>query len=325
MANTFLLRDNLNDYGEVPSKGSYYSSPDLIVHELVADPQAFFESNYDSDVNQRIKSGAMVNFIYGRVKNLGTEIRPAFLRLYAAKSSLFMTPSRWKPNVVKTAEGEEWIAMGLVNPGNIAVTPNPFAFNAQNSQTFCHVGYVSSDPHEIPDIPDRFNSYDEFVHWIHLNPHIALRNFSVIYSSRSSEERLDDISNPTDESKFLGLRVTLTGGFPKDTLVEVNCPVAGIKHETKVVAECTQEVRLTWSGEITAGGKGYVHTIVFLPKGAVWPQGGILRVEALSDVASDSIAAPYALSDATDCFAADGASRKLVLIGMCSSIFYNNH
>lgn len=325
MTNTFLLRDNLRDRGEIPSKGSYYASPDLIVHDQVADPQAFFESNYGSDVNQSIKTGAMVNFIYGRVKNLGTESRPAFLRLYAANSSLFMTPSLWKPNVVRTAEGEDRIAMGYVNPGKIAVTPKPFAFNAQDSSTFCHVGYVSDDPHEVPDIPDRFKSYDEFVHWIHLNPYIALRNFSIIISSRSSEERLDDISNPSDEPKFLGLRITLTGGFPKNTLVEVNCPVAGIEHQTKVVTKSAHEVRLTWSGEITARGKGYVHTIIVLPRGTVWPQGGILRVEAFSDVASDSIAAPYALSDVTDSFAADGASIKLVLIGSCSSIFYNKH
>lgn len=325
MANSFLLRDNLNDHGEIPSKGSYYASPDLIVYDQVADPQAFFESNYGSDVNQAIKSGAMVNFIYGRVKNLGTESGPAFLRLYATKSSLFMTPSLWKPNVVRTAEGDERIAMGVVNPGKIAVTPKPFAFNAQDSRTFCHVGYVSSDPREEPDIPDRFNRYDDFVHWIHQNPHIALRNFSIISSSRSSEERLDDISNPTDETKFLGLRITLTGGFPKNTLVEVNCPVARIDHQAKVVAESKYEVRLTWSGELSARGKGYVHTIVFLPQGTVWPQGGMLRVEALSDVADNSIAAPYAISDVSDCFAIDRAFRKLVIIGRCSSIFYNKN
>lgn len=39
MTEQILLRDNLSDTGTVPSRGTCYSSPDLIAHEQVADPQ----------------------------------------------------------------------------------------------------------------------------------------------------------------------------------------------------------------------------------------------------------------------------------------------
>lgn len=47
-----LLRDNLNDHGEIPSVGATYASPDIIVHEDIADPYKYLSDNYHLDITK---------------------------------------------------------------------------------------------------------------------------------------------------------------------------------------------------------------------------------------------------------------------------------
>lgn len=319
---TLLLRDNMSDTGAIPSQtGSYCSSPDLIVHEQPLNPTDFFKNNYNQDVNQPLKTGSMTNFIFTRTKNIGNTACKGYIRVYASTSSLFMTPSMWMDNILKTPKGKDFSETELIAPNEIGVGGDPFIFNATKERHYCHVGYVTTSLEEIPVIPPTFDSYDKFVKWIKENPHITLRNFSCVYSEKCDYERVDNISNPcSTEEKLIAFTITLKGKFPVGTKVTANYDAISIHCEHTVTAVSESTV-FTDSGMIPAGFKGNLVTKVNVPSGTTFPKGGTVLVSSFVAVEEGSVAMPYAVNLLHEPALARLNIGRLIHIGTCSTIF----
>lgn len=321
MNGSILLRDNLSDTGVVPSRGTYYLSPDLIAHEQVADPQKYFKDTYDQDVSMPLQTGSMTNLIYARVKNIGTEPIQAYIRAYACLSSLFLNPSKWEDWQLKSVSGNEYVATGLIQPGEVGVGEEPFIFNAQKNMGYCHTVYAMTT-NDKPDFPTEFKDYDSYVAWVMGCTHVAARNHSKVSSEKSSYEQLDEFSNPSESQSRVALfLIQMTPGFPVGTKIIVNCEPLGIVNKEHEVIDSSTKFEFTESGIVPPSFEGYVKTSVFLPPGGVWPKEGAIAVEAYVNVADDSIAAPYTVDLASRPILAKANIGKLIQIGTCSTEF----
>lgn len=265
MENKLLIRDNLQDTGDVPSRGGTYSSPDLIVHEQVADPQTFFKDTYHQDVNQPMNIRSSVNLIYVRVKNLSDTPKIAFVHMYASNVSLFLNPAVWKNQKLLTAEGEDFVQTGLIRPGEVGVTLKPFVFNAEACRNYCHVGYVLDGPGE-PDIPDGFSDFNGYVNWVHGHMNVCMRNFVIVSGVRYFLENACEFSNPygVDCSGLFDLK--MIGRFPAGTRIEFQCLQLGIDQE-KVLEEDVTEYTWPLSAFIPANTVGVATYRIALPEG----------------------------------------------------------
>lgn len=326
MNKVLLIRDDLNDIGQTPSRGSYCSSPDLIVHTQVANPQTFFTQNYAQDVNERLKTGSASNFIYTRCKNMSKQPKQAFFHLYASTSSLFMTPSIWKKNLIKSHDGKEYVSSDLIQPNQIGVGKIPFVFDAKGSHNYCHVGYVTDAADKQPDIPDSFPSYDAFCVWIKSNTHICLRNFRIFSTTSPSYEQTDYFANPsTEEERLITIKVELTGSFPRGTTATVICEPMSINYIYDVHPESRLN-KFATSGFAAAGFEGFIQTIIQMPTGSVWPSDAQLAVSTYVGINADSIAIQYAEPVQQTLEGIDMASNallqpqgRLIHIGTCTS------
>lgn len=317
-----LMRDNQSDDGTIPSKGgSYASSPDIITHEQIANPQAFLTETYYSDVNQPLRTGSMTNYIYARAKNLDSIPHQGFIRVYYCTSSLFMSPSKWKNNKVRTYDGADYASTQKMDPGEVGVITDPFIFNAQVGQYYCHVGYVGTNK-TAPVFPDDFTTYDQFVCWIKTNPHIALRNFSIEKTPESAQARFYELSNPSQTENRLGaLLITMEAGFPQGTVVEIDCAPMGIRRQRFTVTSENDISTFTTSGIIPAGFEGYVSSEVFMPAGKDYPAGKEVLVEAYVAYNKESVAAKFAVNLAFRPNLRAYNSGRLLPIGACSTIY----
>lgn len=234
MNKELLMRDNLSDTGSVPSIGSMYNSPDLIVHEQIEDPYSFFIESYNKDVNQPLDIHSHVNLIYVRVKNLSNVPKIAYIHLYAANASLFLNTSEWITNKLKTAEGVDYVQTDVIQPGEIGVGKVPFVFNALSDHNYCHIGYVLDSPNE-PDIPSDFKDYEEYSTWLHGNTNICMRNFTLIDGPRYYLENSCGYSNPKNQDISGIFEFQLGGKFPANTEIVFISKQLGI--EKKIVLE----------------------------------------------------------------------------------------
>lgn len=320
MNRQLLLRDNLSDTGTIPSPGCYYASPDLIVHSQVTDPQTFFKGNYTSDPSERLQTGAKVNFIYARVKNIGTSISQAFIRSYHCQSSLFLNPSVWRENQLSSLSGKGYVSTGFIQPGEIGVATEPFLFDAQASKTYCHTGYVMTSDAE-PDFPEEFKDYDNYVAWIHGCTHAAARNHNIVSSQVSSYEQIDTLDNPSAIARAGLFKVSVPAGLAVGTRIIVNCEPMDIVNFEKVVTDSTKELLFTVSGIVPPKFSGAVRTAAYLPSGTTWPTGAVIRVDFMVEWTGNSVSAPYILDVSRDLVLAATNAGRLIHVGTCSTKF----
>ncbi|WP_455665057.1 hypothetical protein [Phocaeicola sp.] len=235
MNKVLLLRDSLKDQGQVPSPGSVFDSPDLIVHEQVADPVTFFKSNYNECVCQPLNQKSTINLIYVRVKNLSSEPQMGYVHMYYSNASLFLNPADWVKNKLLTAEGKDYVETGIIQPGEVGVGVVPFVFNAKKGYYYCHVGYVSNQP-GTPEIRTSFANWTEYVQWLHNNTHICMRNFSYQVGRLNYLESSCEFSNCFDVAKSGILEVQLIKDFPAGTKLHVVCKQLNKDEYIEVVA-----------------------------------------------------------------------------------------
>lgn len=137
-------------------------------------------------MNQQVSSGSKTNFVYTRVKSLDSSPQEGYLRLYRAGVSLFMTPSVWRGNAMKTPAGDPFVKVSATSKGDVAVGVTPFVLDATASNRFCLVGIANTDRTET--VPEDFRTYDEFVVWVHQNPGVCVRNLNVIGTTKTNYE-----------------------------------------------------------------------------------------------------------------------------------------
>lgn len=272
MNKELLIRDNLSDTGIIPSVGSMYSSPDLIVHEQVENPEMFFSANYDKDVNQAMDIHSRVNLIYVRVKNISATPKIAYIHLYAANASLFLNSSEWLMDKLKTAEGVDYVQTDVIQPGEVGVGKVPFVFNALSDHNYCHIGYVSDTPGK-PDIPGNFSNYEEYSNWLHGNTNICMRNFAKVSGPRYYLENSCEFSNPKKDKTSGLFEIQLGGKFPAGTQILFYSRQLDIEHTTVLDKETTQYSECVPT-VIPAESRGIATLKIVLPEGQEGEKGG---------------------------------------------------
>jgi hypothetical protein len=229
MANTnlFLLRDFLWDTGGT-DHSQYCSSPDLICHSQVMDPGTYFVNNYDQDINESANIKSKTNALYVRGKNRDISALSGRVSVYRASASLFMTPSIWRNNKLKTAPDGEGRQQDYVSfsaaAKSVAVCDSPLVLDG-SKQYFCLVGMASDD--DGPVIPGDFATYEAFTKWVTGAPGVCVRNLNLCSGLMYDIEMPMQVINPEAESRLCTFVVTLTDA-PLNTVFSLECGGLGI-------------------------------------------------------------------------------------------------
>ncbi len=323
--NSLLFRETLNDTGVIPTAGSIYSSPDIISHVQVADHKNFFKNNYATDPNQRVNMGTTNNFIYTRVKNLQETTEPVtgYLALYKANSSLFMRPSIWRDNPLRTVNNALYSTLTSSTPGEVVVSNDIFLLSGLQNNLFCMVGIVSGEKQLT--IPEDFSSYDNFAYWLRMNQSVCVRNLSLEYNCQKyNYERLDSFSNPENQEVLIAFKLIATK-LPKDTKFGMFCEPLDIKTES--VFESGDKKIITMSAMAPPLLDGYVKTYGILPSGtSTWPAEASLEIESWTEMLphhqsyhfGQEVAHFNLSANENALFQSNG---RLVRIGACKTVF----
>lgn len=172
MYNGILVRQNLSDTGTIPRTGGWTACPDIIQAGTtpVADPVGAFATAdaWTKEITKAVVKNA-TNYVYIRGKNLGAEAQDGVARLFAARQSLFLYPSQWLQNPIKTQNDSETTPIASLAPNAIGVTTDPFIWiPTDTSEHHCLVGFVStaSNPFESQQPPEAVTSLNDLAAWI---------------------------------------------------------------------------------------------------------------------------------------------------------------
>src|ERR1700722_2679207 len=285
-----LMRDTTDDTGVAPSPGYPFHSPDVICHAQVADPQAFFTSNYNSDPNQPAQLGSQFNYIYVRAKNLSSTAKSNwYIHVYRSSSSLFMTPSIWKNNPLSTQSGDTYVTLGTLQPGKVGVGNTNFLLSGLASDLFCLVGVASAT--QTPSIPASFGSFSDYIGWVPSIQNVCGTNVTMLRDYPNQQwDRLDNLSNPSGDQKLITFEVEAKGPLPANTSYGNRCAPLGIDARTTV----GQNTKLPASGYVPGNFIGNVETWGSLAAGGKWPAGATLVTKVYVAVSSTDAAAMFA-------------------------------
>ena len=323
-----LLRTSLQDKGDMSEHGSYCSSPDMITHAMVENPQAAFGADYDEDPNESIDRSSMINPVYTRVKSMqetpGTV--NGYIRMYRANASLFMNTDQWKNNKLRTPRGKDYVKVTTSKNGDISVGDDIFVVDG-TKPNFCMVGIVSETSAET--LPQNFNTYNDFVMWVHKNRCVAVRNFTIMKSGVSNDyDSLYYLSNPESKSR-LGSVLVEAKNLPTGTIFGIQNKAIGIDKSVTFDPNDPTKAQVTDSAFISAGFSGYVEVYARLPKNTSWPAEASLQISFWISAESRESMLQFAHPahklflepDALGFFEQSNDPGKLVRVGFCETKF----
>lgn len=174
------MRDSLSDVGEIPAKGAWTCSPDIIPNgvNLIHDPVNHLKETYGSDLGQPTVLQQQ-NYFYVRGKNLHDGPRTAKFELYYTPQHLFLFPSLWKDNILETSDSKTQVSASAKVKHDIVVPDQPFTFLPQTSEHHCLIGRVITDEHPNP-IPTNITNMTALSKYILDNPNMAWRNVVLV-------------------------------------------------------------------------------------------------------------------------------------------------
>lgn len=321
-----LLRTSLSDVGDMSGHGSYCSSPDMIIHSLVNDPQTYYKNNYKNDPNQKLDRSSQTNTIYTRAKSMQDKAGEitGYIRMYRANASLFMNSDQWKNNKLLTPKGKEYTKVTAQKNGDIVVGDDVLVVDG-TKPNFCMVGIINDSTAET--VPDKFKSYNSFINWVHSERCVAVRNFSLYDSGVSNDyESLYSISNPESISRR-GLIIITVTGVPKGTVI-------GVENDDLFVSETmtfdpANPRPLLEGVQIPVNYDGYVRIYARLPQGAVWPPKAKITTELLIEALESEEMMQFALRtdklflerNILEDYKKIDATGYLVKVGECEALF----
>jgi len=280
-----FMRDSLSDPGTIPSPGNNpYTSPDIIPHSQVADPNASFGgSNYNTDFGQNIESG-QYSFIYARYKNLGSTAQSGIIKLYWSKTSLVMFPNTWKNQGIGLANGASSVSFNNLAPQAVGVGAQPFVWTppTYDSYGYCMIGQVITPEHPS-DIPEGTLTWGTFVRWVRYNPNICWKNLHVVNNLPDPQyDRLHLISNETTGPANMTFLTKLIN-FPVGTIIKQICTPLSINDSVKTSP--SQSFLYSGNPSVAPGFSASFEVQVILPAGGRWPSDG--QVQTTSYVGID--------------------------------------
>jgi hypothetical protein len=180
-----IVRKALDDKGAVPYKGgTWTNSPDIIPSgtTAVGNPQAAFgsTSNYNSDQGQPTVA-QQVNYFYVRAKNLGAAAQNGSVSLYYCPQNLFLFPSLWNKNQLKTSSGKTSVPLSFAKANDVTVVSEPFTYTPVSNVHSCLIAQVvtPTNPNQLPQ-DGTFGTMDELANYIVNHPNMAWRNVVLV-------------------------------------------------------------------------------------------------------------------------------------------------
>lgn len=180
----FLLRKALDDTGQVPYPGSSWtSSPDIIPNgtAVASNPATTFGgANYGTDQGQPTVF-EQTNYFYMRAKNLNTAAETGNLYLYYCPQNLFLFPSLWNENQLKTSSGKDSVAISAAKSNDIVVTAEPFTYVPTSQIHSCLIGRVVTplNPNPLPQDGD-IQTFTDLGNYIVGHPDMCWRNVTLV-------------------------------------------------------------------------------------------------------------------------------------------------
>jgi hypothetical protein len=155
-SNDIFMRDNFNDTGTVPcTDASWTHSPDIIPNgtSLLPDPVTYLKDNWDKDVGKDTVLNQQ-NYFYVRGKNLFNGERKGTFKVYYCPAHVFLFPSLWQDNQLKTSSGKDSVSATAQKIGGLVIPNEPFTLPPSSStEHHCMIGQVITDGHLNPIPP----------------------------------------------------------------------------------------------------------------------------------------------------------------------------
>ena len=275
--NGIFLRDNFQDTGIVPSKGKViYMSPDIIpVKSKSTNPKQDF-NNWNKQYHTKMELG-QENYVYIRCQNLTDEERTGIVNLYWTPSNLFLHPSIWSQNQLKTTEGHNSILFEHMGPHEKAIGETPFILTPPKDRHVCLIAMIM-DEENYRDIPSD-ESIGNITKWIRNHANVGLHNYYV--EDRQPDKSytyVTEITNPESKTIIFQISTHLQncqlGTLIKNTITGLDR--GPVNHET----ETTRSNRsLDYSIPLPKG--TYLLTVhIDAPGDATLPAGLKINIEA---------------------------------------------
>ncbi|HEX8619572.1 MAG TPA: hypothetical protein VF911_18475 [Thermoanaerobaculia bacterium] len=291
-----FVRDDLADTGQIPSKAATASySPDVLVWgtDTIPDPQKYLSDNYDKTWYKNVVYGEQ-NYIYCRAKNLFPGSQTGQLYLRYANSGLFCNVDSWRNNLIGTAIPDQNYLNLAAQRNQIVCGDSAFLWNPPNPPNgahYCLIAQIVTEEHPNP-LPDRFNSFEEYVQWVVDNPAISWRNVQIV-DAASPPQYQENFYIENVEQNEVEVLVTTTGfNLPADTSLSMVCGAVGPEppiDRSTITAGGTRPAQVAQSSYLPPAFAGWVTATVHLPPGQSWEPGMSVLVEAyVISRASDS-------------------------------------
>jgi len=185
----FLVRDNFQDVGQIPTTGYTWICPDIIPYGQNGLTWSQLNSNYNGpDIGLPV-DGSQATNIYVRAKNISSSPMSANVNLYYSSSSLLLYPTQWnKINYPNPAEPlVDQNNSTVVASNALAILQAAFLIGSipppPAGHHYCLIVVVNNN--NIPVTIPSFNNNAEFMNWVMNNPNIAYRN--IIYAPNAGK------------------------------------------------------------------------------------------------------------------------------------------
>ncbi|MGB5099075.1 MAG: hypothetical protein WBN94_00545 [Methanothrix sp.] len=203
-----FMRKNLNDTGTLPVTNPdwWTCSPDIIPNgvDVLSDPVTYLTQTYDKEVGKDTVIQRQ-NYFYVRGKNSYNGDRKGDFYLYYCPGHLFLFPSLWVDNQLKTSSGKDFVS-ATVKQNEIAVPNEPFIYKPESEEHSCLVARVVTEGNPNP-LPDDFADMGTLAKYIVEHPNIAWRNVSLVNKDIPTFTRTFQLdSGDTEGAAILGIR-----------------------------------------------------------------------------------------------------------------------
>lgn len=321
--NNYLLRGNLQETRSHIRTSCY--SPDIIGHKQVADPVDFFLKNYNKDPNEGVDTSRQFNTVYVRAKNIADSgvSNDGYVHLYQCGYSLFMKPSEWMQDQMRTLNGNDYVLLQSSVADEIAVGVDCFQVSNKNDAKYCLAAVISDSPDA--HIPDDFRDADEYVHWVMTNPGVTFRNLRTIWNyKKTTYEQIMRIEGSGSEE--LAMFYMTCKNIPHGTKIRMECSAIELDVSAAYDGNPLHDVKI-----VPASLDTYLIMSAITPDGK-WPAGADLHVDYYTAVREGALSYQYSvtpmelsvhespvLMSSLQEFA--GPSGHLVLTGSCGTVF----
>lgn len=177
-----FVRDNFDDDGNVPTRGTLHLSPDIICRRAKEiDPAtAFVATGWRQDFFEDPKT-RQNNYIYARVHNRGSASTKVKAHVYSVPAASFISHQSWEPVCT--------IDLGDIGPGQKVVNREPFIWRPTYPENVHRCFVIALGTTERPFVEPSSRQFAGFTDWgryVMDNNWLAFHNSNITVGTRAS-------------------------------------------------------------------------------------------------------------------------------------------